>query len=468
MKQWNKRLFAVLTAAVMIVMMTGTAFAAGTAADYTVGASEARSGVVRMLTLFEARMYEVYEDGGNLYKGSLLGTWSSWDRGSAFGVGTAGEETDVFVTNRHVVTPEEGLVELDGEVYYAQDFTLTYYILLDDYAYNTDTGTLDPSRSVPCTVIYVGDSDDADVAVLRAAEPVTGRVALALQDSEDTLEVGDPVTALGFPGISDVATSEGYMLATVDDVTLTDGVVSRFFENVSVTNNDESALSGRLIQSTATINAGNSGGPLLDENGTVVGINTYTVHGGSQSVSNAYYALRIKYAKDALDSLNIDYDVYVPKTGPSRALILIAAIAAVVIVAAVVLAVVLVRRKKKDAQAQPDGAPNDSGYRLQGVSGVMEGKRFRLNRHETVVLGRDPDQCGVVFPANTPGVSGRHCAVWTDGTNVYLKDLGSSHGTFLSSGSRVGTEQPVVLRPGETFCLGSQEQSFVIAERRPQ
>ena len=104
------------------------------------------------------------------------------------------------------------------------------------------------------------------MAVLQTAEPVEGRIALALLEEEDSLQVGDDVSALGYPAISDNATSEGFLLATVEDVTLTDGTVSRFFDSVSVTA-EEGLLSGHLIQSTATINAGNSGGPLVNDQG---------------------------------------------------------------------------------------------------------------------------------------------------------------------------------------------------------
>ena len=83
-----------------------------------------------------------------------------------------------------------------------------------------------------------------------------------------------------------------------------------------------------------------------------------------------------------------------------------------------------------------------------------------------MTIGRDPKQCGVVFPPNTPGVSSKHCAVWVDQGRVYLKDLGSTHGTYLSQGSKLAPGQAMALAPGESFWLGSPQESFVIAERR--
>ena len=470
MKLWKKRVLSGLLAGVMALWMMGAALAA----PETGSPSQARSGVARVVALYEM---DVYTEKGGDYVATIQG----FQRGSAFGVGTAGEETDVFVTNRHVVTldEEKGDLQLEGYTFYQESSITGYYILLDNFAYNTETFTLDTSRSIPCTVVYLGEKDDEDVAVLRAAETVSGRTALALQADEDSLEVGDGVTALGFPAISDSATSEGYMLATVDDVTLTNGVVSRFFDSVSATTSD-GLISGRLIQSTAAINGGNSGGPLVDESGAVVGINTYTVSSQDNSVTSAYYALRIQYAKDALDELGIAYDVS-GQTNGGLPVGVILAVAAVVVVAAVII--VLAVQKKKPAQRAdsqhipspepplppkpaPAPDPSDSGFRIQGISGALEGRRYRISSSGPVILGRDESRCGVVFPANTPGVSGRHCAVWFENGTVYLKDLGSSHGTFLEPGRRLAAEQAMPVKPGEAFYLGSRNQSFVIAERR--
>ena len=271
--------------------------------------AEARSGVVRVIVEMQTDLY-------SLETGEPVGTLQGYSSGSAFGVGAAGEETDIFVTNRHVVTLEEGeesgMIEMDGAPVYFERSITSYYVLLDNFAYNSQSFELDSSRAVPFRVIYVGEEDDADVAVLQTAEPVEGRIALALLEEEDSLQVGDDVSALGYPAISDNATSEGFLLATVEDVTLTDGTVSRFFDSVSVTA-EEGLLSGHLIQSTATINAGNSGGPLVNDQGVVVGINTNTISSTDTSVSSAYYALQIRYAREALDSLEIPYDTMPPK-----------------------------------------------------------------------------------------------------------------------------------------------------------
>ena len=362
----KKRSLRGLLLTVLTLLYLSGAVCAGAAGNT---AADSRNGVVRVVALYEAEVYDLESQ-------ERLGTVSGYSSGSAFGVGAAGKETDVFITNRHVVTQEDGPIELQGDIYYCTYNITGYYILLDNFAYHTDTFTLDTSRAIPCTVTYLGQSEDADVAVLKAAEAVPGRAALPLLGDEDSLQVADRVSSLGYPGASDSATSESYLLAGVDDVTVNSGDISRFYDSVSAVDTNSGALTGHLIQHNAIINGGNSGGPLLDENGAVVGINTYTYHGGSQAVSNSYYALRIKYAKDALDSLGIHYDVY--KAGLSPAVLVIIAAAAAA-AAAVILAAVLRKKKRAPGEGGTGASLAAAELRLQGHSGVFAGRRFSIN-----------------------------------------------------------------------------------------
>ena len=100
-------------------------------------------------------------------------------------------------------------------------------------------------------------SEDLDLALLRA--PGLGGEPLVL--STATLEPGDEVWALGFPGLAD-------RLGDGSQFTVTDGVVGRLLRGAW------SASQLEIIQHSAEINPGNSGGPLVDACGAVVGVNT--------------------------------------------------------------------------------------------------------------------------------------------------------------------------------------------------
>jgi S1-C subfamily serine protease len=120
-----------------------------------------------------------------------------------------------------------------------------------------------------------------DLALIKI-EPKKKLTYLNLGDS-DRLQVGQKVLAIGNPF--------GF------DGTLTTGVVSTLGRTIEAENNHR--MEG-MIQTDASINSGNSGGPLLDSQGNVIGINTaiYGPNGGSVGIG---FALPINRAKTMLD-----------------------------------------------------------------------------------------------------------------------------------------------------------------------
>jgi S1-C subfamily serine protease len=119
-----------------------------------------------------------------------------------------------------------------------------------------------------------------DLALIKI-EPKSKLKSLSLGDSE-SLQVGQKVLAIGNPfGLSG---------------TLTTGVVSSLGRTIEGENQQ---LEG-MIQTDAAINSGNSGGPLLDSQGSVIGINTaiYGPNGGSVGIG---FAMPINRAKAMLE-----------------------------------------------------------------------------------------------------------------------------------------------------------------------
>ena len=117
----------------------------------------------------------------------------------------------------------------------------------------------------PATVIAseVGN----DLALLKIAATGLKPVTFA---QPNTVRIGDTVVAIG------------YALALDGGPTVTSGIISALKRTIVT---DAGALNG-LIQTDAPISSGNSGGPLVNLRGEVVGINTAVARGDSNSAAN--------------------------------------------------------------------------------------------------------------------------------------------------------------------------------------
>lgn len=133
----------------------------------------------------------------------------------------------------------------------------------------------------------VGTDPANDLAVIQADPAGHNLVAAALGDS-DALRVGDPVLAIGNP-----FNLEG---------TLTQGIVSAINRTYSTGANTRPIRD--MIQTDAAVNPGNSGGPLLNCQGEVVGINSLLENPTGQSVNvGVAFAVAINTAKNSMPEL---------------------------------------------------------------------------------------------------------------------------------------------------------------------
>jgi Do/DeqQ family serine protease len=169
-------------------------------------------------------------------------------RGLGSGVIVSGD--GYILTNAHVINgAEEIVVELSGQ------------------------------RNLPAKL--VGSDPPSDLALLKIEQG--GLSALALADS-DKVQVGDVVLAIGNPlGIGQ---------------TVTMGIISAKSRRTGLSNGSFEDF----LQTDAPINRGNSGGALVDGNGSLVGINSQILSpsGGSIGIG---FAIPSNMARDVLDQL---------------------------------------------------------------------------------------------------------------------------------------------------------------------
>ena len=131
----------------------------------------------------------------------------------------------------------------------------------------------------------VGADILSDLAVLRVS--ATGLVPAEFGDS-DKLRVGDEVVAIGDP------------LGVELRGTMTDGIISGINRDIKSGNRTLT-----LMQTTAALNTGNSGGPLVNCYGQVVGINTMKIgdYASESGVENLGFAIPITAVQTVLEQL---------------------------------------------------------------------------------------------------------------------------------------------------------------------
>jgi putative serine protease PepD len=133
------------------------------------------------------------------------------------------------------------------------------YVITNDHVVGETTGKASVMFSDGSTANaeVVGKDPESDIAVIKVDK--TGLQPVELGDS-DAIAVGDPVLAFGSP------------LALANTVTA--GIVSAVDRTIEANENGGPVRYYAAIQTDAAVNQGNSGGPLVDGGGRVVGVNS--------------------------------------------------------------------------------------------------------------------------------------------------------------------------------------------------
>ncbi|MCR5671235.1 MAG: trypsin-like peptidase domain-containing protein [Butyrivibrio sp.] len=302
---------------------------------------QAMNGVVQVNTVFD-------DDDGN--KHIICG-------GAGFLIGSV-EGSEYVVTNIHIADPDNDTKKAAYKFYKIpkkdgkwDDIKPYVEVVLEN--------------DVTTNASIVNSSENLDFVVLKLSQPLYNRTPLTLLVADKgatkkPYSTTDAVYGLGFP---EAVSYENPVCYTNDQVTMSSGKIANVtdFEGA------------KLIQHNAQIGTNNCGGPLLNENGLVIGMNEL-----SADSSNNYYSLDASDIANILTGLGVEFNaitaseyeewlhrndpVEVKKpeaptqvivkeekhTTPAWLIIVVAVLAALVVALIVLFIVVMAKQSKKD------------------------------------------------------------------------------------------------------------------------
>ena len=415
----------------------------------------ARQGVLRVY----GEAYATSTNKGKQY----IGGWT----GSAFIVSISADGNITLVTNRHCVDSayaDQEIKSLTGMGYGIED---EIYIVNDD-----------ADHMIPAKVIAI--SRKTDLALLRVKSLNNRDLSLKIWKGDPSELVQNIVYTAGFPGASDgIKNDNAYrqLRSDVDSVTFADGKVTRIIDAGQTEY-------GEVIQHSAATNSGNSGGPLLDEDGNVVGVNTW----GSLEGEMTFWSISNRELITFLEENGISYQEgrRIKKTDPALIAIGIVVVLAIIVIIATIrqrkvnkeqnrqieellrkrlltqiTSIIAPKKKtlteqKEETKKDPSSASSSgTGRVLRCDHGALAGQNYSFKK--TIVIGRDPSKCDVVFQKDVPNVSRVHCTLRFNGESVTVRDENSSHGTYID-GKRIESGKDVVFHRGHKLGIGSADE----------
>lgn len=200
---------------------------------------------------------------------------TSYDNNGGYFFGFDNTESTSVGTGTGVIITENGYIVTNAHVIYDSQYggglaNNVSVILENDTTYEAEV---------------VGYDVDCDLAVLKIK--AEGLTPAEFGDS-DSLKLGESVTAIGNP--------LGFELMN----TVTSGIISGLNRNITV--NEKSM---NLIQTDTAINSGNSGGPLINKYGQVIGINSSKMSSsyGSASIEGIGFAIPSNEVSTIIDDI---------------------------------------------------------------------------------------------------------------------------------------------------------------------
>ncbi len=206
-------------------------------------------------------------------------------------------EVEVSYNYPFYFSPSTSIAEASGSgfIYSSEGYVITNHHVVED----ASKITVVLSDGTKYEAKLVGSDSLSDIAVLKI-EPGENEQLIPMEIGDSSqIVVGEQVVAIGCPaGIEFIGT-------------VTDGIISAINRNVEITDSSGNVQKiMTLIQTNATINHGNSGGPLINTRGQVIGINTLKLADDYEGIG---FSIPINGAVSIIKQL-IDYGEVVERT----------------------------------------------------------------------------------------------------------------------------------------------------------
>ena len=352
-------------------------------------------------------------------------------------------------------------------------------------------------------VDVIAMSHELDLAIVRVPGINLPPITLSLAPSRK----GQKVWSIGYPGGAD-------RNRPAHDPTVQDGVIGRIFSGAW------KIQKFRIIQHNAPTNPGNSGGPLLDDCGRVIGVNTQAslvvIASPSDGITRVPHAAGIywsshieelaKLLRENAISFQSEDDACLPADSTGRSaeverarreaeqaklqtddasqkfliwVILLGAVAVVALILAlkkprqqIIHAADHISRRlkaKEPAEAVQKRAPEklpEYGLMLTGFDGNGNPIRIALPPNRVagqrlgLSLGRHPELVDEII--HDQNVSRRHMRIAVQAGQFYIEDLNSRNGTFLNH-RKLSPFKPMLLDYGAIVGLGGLE--FMVSKQ---
>lgn len=337
-----------------------------------------------------------------------------------------------------------------------------------------------------------------DLAILKIKNYTTGEYLL-LQNPK-TIKEGQDTYIYGYPGGSDTVTEININNPDFFVGSQKNGEVSKLS---SYTKNDGNfPLNYELIETSAAMNHGNSGGPMLSSLATVIGINTF---GPNQNVQGIAWAIRVSELIKILDENHIAYtmksDSIEQENRVDRLVYFILAGIVLTLFALFFWLVknknkkapfsakdisILVNKKLKKEQKQhqnidnknmtpkpPSDNPNHNDRVVQPFNDksdsntrvifqiLPENKGFPVidfSRKKVITLGRSQHNDIVI---DNQYVSREHLNIYLENNTVWIEDLQSANGTYLDD-IKLKPHQKTKLNKHQKLIIGSNNVIYKI------